>query len=127
MSRIGKMPIPLPASVQVDIDGRVVKVKGPRGELAREVVPEVRLHLEDGRLVVTRPSDEPRHRAMHGLTRALVANMVIGVETGFRKTLELVGVGYRAQKQGEKLVLALGFSHPVEIDPPAGIAFEVEG
>jgi large subunit ribosomal protein L6 len=87
----------------------------------------MRLHLEDGRLVVTRPSDDPRHRAMHGLTRTLVANMVTGVEQGFRKTLELVGVGYRAQKQGDRLVLALGFSHPVEIDPPPGISFEVEG
>jgi large subunit ribosomal protein L6 len=127
MSRIGKMPITLPASVQVDIDGRVVKVRGPRGELSREVVPEVRLHLEDGRLVVTRPSDEPRDRAMHGLTRALLANMVTGVDAGFRRTLELVGVGYRAQLQGGKLVLALGFSHPVEIEPPPGIGFAVEG
>jgi large subunit ribosomal protein L6 len=111
----------------VDVDGSNVKVTGPKGNLNREVDPEMRLHVEDGRLVVTRPSDQPRHRAMHGLTRALVANMVTGVDQGFRKSLELVGVGYRAQKQGDKLVLALGFSHPVEVEPPAGITFEVEG
>ena len=127
MSRIGKLPIPLASTVKVELDGSYVKVTGPRGNLDRRVDPEIRLHLEDGRLIVTRPSDEPRHRAMHGLTRALLANMVIGVESGFRKTLELVGVGYRAQKQGNKLTLALGFSHPVEIDPPSGINFEVEG
>ena len=115
------------STVKVEVNGSYVKVTGPRGNLDRTVDSEIRLHLEDGRLVVTRPSDEPRHRAMHGLTRALIANMVIGVENGFRKTLELVGVGYRAQKQGTKLVLALGFSHPVEIEPPGGISFEVEG
>jgi large subunit ribosomal protein L6 len=127
VSRIGKQPITVPSSVKIEIDGRKVSVSGPRGQLSREVVPEVRLHLEDGRLAVTRPSDDPRDRAMHGLTRALLANMVQGVDAGFRKTLELVGVGYRAQMQGTKLVLALGFSHPVEIDPPAGISFTVEG
>ena len=127
MSRIGKQPITVPSAVKVDIDGRNVKVSGPRGTLEREVVPEVRLHLEDGQLVVTRPSDEPREKAMHGLTRALLANMVAGVDAGFRRTLELVGVGYRAQMQGAKLVLALGFSHPVEIDPPLGVTFTVEG
>jgi large subunit ribosomal protein L6 len=102
-------------------------VTGPKGTLTRDVRPEVRLHLEDGRLLVTRPSDEPRDRAMHGLTRALLANMVQGVDAGFRRTLELVGVGYRAQMQGSHLTLALGFSHPVEIDPPEGITFTVEG
>jgi large subunit ribosomal protein L6 len=117
----------VPAAVKIDIDGSAVKVTGPRGNLSRVVDSEMRLHVEDGRVMVTRPSDQPRHRAMHGLTRALVANMVTGVDQGFRKTLELVGVGYRAQKQGTKLVLALGFSHPVEIDPPDGISFEVEG
>src|SRR3990172_6406910 len=127
MSRIGKLPIPVPAAVKVEIDDRKVSVSGPKGTLTREVVPEVRLTLEDGRLIVTRPSDQPRDRAMHGLTRALLANMVTRVETGFRKTLELVGVGYRAQVQGTKLVLALGFSHPVEIDPPEGITFSMEG
>src|SRR6187551_2740173 len=97
MSRIGKQPIPVPSAVKVDIDGRNVKVTGPKGSLEREVVPEVRLTLEDGMLIVTRPSDAPRDRAMHGLTRALLSNMVVGVDTGFRRTLELVGVGYRAQ------------------------------
>jgi len=121
------MPITVPSAVKVDIDGRSVKVTGPKGSLSREVVPEVRLHYEDGQLVVTRPSDSPRDRAMHGLTRALLSNMVTGVDAGFRRTLELVGVGYRGQMQGTKLVLALGFSHPVEIEPPAGIAFTVEG
>jgi len=127
MSRIGKQPIPLPAAVKIDIDGNRVNVTGPRGTLTRDVYENARLHVEDGRLLVTRPSDEPRERAMHGLTRALLANMVIGVDAGFRKTLELVGVGYRAQMQGPKLVLALGFSHPVEVEPPGGIAFTVEG
>ena len=127
MSRIGKQPIPLPSAVKVDIDGRNVKVTGPRGTLERQVVPEVRLHMEDGKLVVTRPSDAPRDRAMHGLTRALLFNMVTGVDTGYRRTLELVGVGYRGQMQGTKLVLALGFSHPVEVEPPEGITFSVEG
>src|SRR5215216_2620784 len=121
MSRIGKQPITVPANVKVDIDGRNVSVSGPKGSLSHEIVPEVRLHLEDGRLLVTRPSDTPRDRAMHGLTRALLANMVTGVDAGFRKTLELVGVGYRAQMQGSRLVLALGFSHPVEVEAPAGI------
>ena len=127
MSRIGKLPIPVPTSVKIDIDGLMVSVTGPKGTLSREIRPEVRLHQEDGRLVVTRPSDAPRDRAMHGLTRALLANMVTGVDAGFRKTLELVGVGYRAQMAGAKLTLALGFSHPVEIDPPEGITFTVEG
>lgn len=127
MSRIGKQPIPLPSAVKIDIDGAKVSVTGPKGNLEREIQPQMRLTIEDGRLIVTRPTDQPRDRAMHGLTRALLSNMVIGVDTGFRKTLELVGVGYRAQMQGEKLVLALGFSHPVEVEPPAGITFTVEG
>lgn len=127
MSRIGKQPIPVPAAVKVSIEGQQVSVTGPRGSLEREVSERMRLTLEDGRLIVTRPSDEPRDRAMHGLTRALLANMVTGVDGGFRKTLELVGVGYRAQLQGPKLVLALGFSHPVEIEPPAGVTFSMEG
>jgi len=127
MSRIGKQPITLPNAVKVDIDGRNVKVTGPKGTLSREVVPEVILTMEDGKLIVTRPSDAPRDRAMHGLTRALLFNMVTGVDTGYRRTLELIGVGYRGQMQGAKLVLALGFSHPIEIDPPEGISFTVEG
>src|SRR4051794_38196633 len=118
MSRIGKQPIPLPSAVKIDIDGNKVSVTGPKGNLRREINEDIRLHIEDGRLLVTRPSDEPKVRAMHGLTRALLSNMVVGVDAGFRKTLELVGVGYRAQMQGSKLVLALGYSHPVEVDPP---------
>jgi large subunit ribosomal protein L6 len=121
------MPIPVPSAVKVDIDGRNVTVTGPKGTLKREVVPEVRLTMEEGKLIVTRPSDAPRDRAMHGLTRALLSNMVTGVDAGFRRTLELIGVGYRGQMQGSKLVLALGFSHPVEVDPPEGISFTVEG
>ncbi len=127
MSRIGKQPITIPASVKVEIDGLNVSVSGPKGSLQRQVVPDVELNIEDGKLLVTRPNDEPRVRAMHGLTRALLANMVTGVDSGFRKTLEFVGVGYRAQMQGEKLVLALGFSHPVEIEPPDGVTFSMEG
>jgi len=126
MSRIGKMPIPLPAGVEVTQDGTHLTVKGPLGTLERELHPEMALEREDGELRVVRPTDEPRHRALHGLTRSLVNNMVTGVTTGFTKTLEISGVGYRAQLQGSKLVLALGFSHPVEVDPPAGIEFRVE-
>jgi large subunit ribosomal protein L6 len=113
--------------VKIEIDGQNISVTGPKGTLQREVVPEVRLHLEEGRLLVTRPNDQPRERAMHGLTRALLNNMVTGVSDGFKKTLELVGVGYRAQMQGSTLVLALGFSHPVEVKPLPGITFTVEG
>ena len=127
MSRIGKQPIAIPNAVKIDIDGRNVKVTGPKGTLSREVVPEVSLTMDDGKLIVTRPSDAPRDRAMHGLTRALLFNMVTGVDTGYRRTLELIGVGYRGQMQGSKLVLALGYSHPIEIDPPEGISFTVEG
>lgn len=127
MSRIGRAPIPVPSSVKVEIDGCHISVTGPKGTLAREVVPEVRLHLEESQLLVTRPNDQPRERAMHGLTRALLSNMVVGVSDGFSKTLELVGVGYRAQIQGSTLVLALGFSHPVEVEAPEGIDFTVEG
>jgi large subunit ribosomal protein L6 len=127
MSRIGKQPIAIPSAVKINIDGNKIDVTGPKGRLDREINEDMRIVVEDGRLLVTRPSDEAKHRAMHGLTRALLANMVTGVDTGFRKTLELVGVGYRAQLQGNKLVLALGFSHPVEIEPPEGITFTVEG
>jgi large subunit ribosomal protein L6 len=104
-----------------------VRVKGPKGELNRDVHPDIRLHLEDGRLLVTRESDLPKQRALHGLTRALLANMVTGVEQGFTKTLELQGVGYRAQQMGKNIQVAVGFSHPVEVQAPAGITLEVEG
>jgi large subunit ribosomal protein L6 len=127
MSRVGKNPIPVPQGVEVRIDGPTVTVKGPKGELSRELNPEMRVEQSDGQVVVSRPSDQPRHRAMHGLTRTLVANMVAGVSTGFTKTLELQGVGYRAQMQGSDLVLAVGYSHPVHVAPPPGIEFEVDG
>jgi large subunit ribosomal protein L6 len=126
MSRIGRMPIPLPDGVEVAQDGNRLTVKGPLGTLQRELHPEMSLEREDGMLRIVRPSDEPRHRALHGLTRALVNNMVSGVTTGFTKNLEISGVGYRAQLQGQKLVLALGYSHPVEVDPPPGIEFRLE-
>ena len=126
MSRIGRMPIPLPDGVEVTQDGSHLRVKGPLGTLERTIHPEMRLEREDGTLRIVRPTDEPRHRALHGLTRSLVNNMITGVATGFTKNLEISGVGYRAQLQGTKLVLALGYSHPVEVDPPAGIEFRVE-
>jgi large subunit ribosomal protein L6 len=126
MSRIGRMPIPIPDGVEVTLIGSHVTVSGPLGTLERDVHPEMTVVHGDGALRVERPSDAPRHRALHGLTRSLVANMVTGVTSGFTKTLEISGVGYRAQLQGETLVLALGFSHPVEITPPPGIQFTVE-
>ena len=125
MSRIGKVPIPVPPGVTVEIEGNAVRVKGPKGELARELNAEISVRQDGQTLVVTRPSDAPRHRALHGLTRTLVANMVEGVTKGFEKRLELVGVGYRAARQGTKLVLTVGYSHPVEIVPPEGIEFQV--
>jgi large subunit ribosomal protein L6 len=126
MSRIGRMPISIPTGVEVTQEGTSLRVKGPLGTLERRLHPEMSLEREDGTIRVVRPSDEPRHRALHGLTRTLVNNMVTGVATGFTKNLEISGVGYRAQLQGTKLVLALGYSHPVEVDPPAGIEFRVE-
>jgi large subunit ribosomal protein L6 len=126
MSRIGRMPIAIPSGVEVAIDGQQITVKGPKGELARELTRELRIVRDDGTLRVERPSDEKRHKELHGLTRTLVANMIIGVTEGYRKGLEITGVGYRAQLVGKKLQLSLGYSHPVEIDPPEGISFEVE-
>jgi large subunit ribosomal protein L6 len=126
MSRIGRLPIPVPAGVDVAIDGRSITVKGPRGTLHRDLHPDMTVSQEDGTLVVTRPTEQKTHKQLHGLTRTLVANMVTGVSTGYRKGLEITGVGYRAQKIGEKLQLNLGYSHPIEIDPPAGITFELE-
>ena len=126
MSRIGRLPIPVPDGVEVTLDGQRISVRGPRGELTRELAPELRVVREDGVLRVERPSDEKRARELHGLTRTLVANMIIGVTTGYRKGLEITGVGYRAQLVGRKLQLSLGYSHPVEIEPPEGISFELE-
>lgn len=127
MSRVGKAPIELPKGVEVKIDGSSITVKGPKGELSTDVVPDIKVEQNEGVVQVTRPSDQPRHRALHGLTRALVANMVKGVSEGFQKTLEIQGVGYRAQMEGKTLVLALGYSHPVNVPPPDGIEFEVDG
>jgi large subunit ribosomal protein L6 len=125
MSRIGKQPIAVPGGVEVSIEPELVKVKGPKGELSERKSREIEVRQENGSIVVTRPTDRGEHRALHGLTRSLIANMVEGVTNGFEKRLEIQGVGYRAQLQGNKLVLALGYSHPVEMDPPAGIDFEV--
>jgi large subunit ribosomal protein L6 len=126
MSRIGRLPIALPTGVDVTIDGRRVTVKGPKGELTRELHPDMTVEREDGNIVVTRPTEQKHHKQLPGLTRTLVNNMVVGVTTGYRKGLEITGVGYRAALVGKKLQLNLGYSHPVEIDPPAGISFEVE-
>jgi large subunit ribosomal protein L6 len=126
MSRIGRLPISLPAGVTVTVEeGNVVRVKGPKGELKESINPDIKVNIEDAVLTVTRPTDEKKHRALHGLSRALIANMVTGVTQGYEKTLEIVGVGYKAAKNGKKLVLNMGFSHPVEIEEPTGIAFDV--
>lgn len=125
MSRIGKMPIEIPAGVNVDVNGSVVTVKGPKGTLTKEFHKDMTIKKEGTRILVTRPSDEKIHKSLHGLTRTLVSNMVIGVTKGFEKSLEINGVGYRAQKQGKKLMLTLGYSHPVEMDEPQGIVAEV--
>jgi large subunit ribosomal protein L6 len=126
MSRIGRLPIAVPAGVEVTLDGRDITVTGPRGTLARQLHPDMRVVREDGRLLVERPTDGKMHKQLHGLTRTLVANMVEGVTNGYRKGIEITGVGYRATKVGEKLQLNLGYSHPIEIEPPAGISFDVE-
>lgn len=126
MSRIGKQPVPIPDGVKIDIDGPTVKVKGPKGELVQSFDPGMDISIEDGSLIVKRPTDQQRHRALHGLTRALIANMVTGVSTGFRKVLEIVGVGYRAELIGKNLNLVVGFSHPILIAAPPGITFTVE-
>src|SRR3712207_3213913 len=125
MSRIGKQPIPVPDGVEVTIEAELVRVKGPKGELQERVARAIGVAQENGEIVVTRPTDRGEHRALHGLTRSLIANMVEGVTNGYEKRLEIQGVGYRAQLQGSRLVLALGYSHPVELEAPSGIDFEV--
>jgi large subunit ribosomal protein L6 len=126
VSRIGRLPVTVPDSVQVKLAGNEVHVKGPKGEMSYLFSPVVVIKLEDKQVIVTRSSDEPRIRALHGTTRALIQNMVTGVSTGFTKVLEVDGVGYRPDMNGANLVLYVGYSHPVEVPPPAGISFEVE-
>jgi large subunit ribosomal protein L6 len=125
LSRIGKQPIPVPDGVEITIERPLVKVKGPKGELQERVSRDIGIEQQNGEILVSRPTDRGEHRALHGLTRSLIANMVEGVTNGYEKRLEIQGVGYRAQLQGKKLVLALGYSHPVEMDAPEGIDFEV--
>jgi large subunit ribosomal protein L6 len=126
MSRIGRLPIAVPATVDVTIDGRTLTVKGPKGSLTRALHPDMILSRNDSQLIVSRPTEQKTHKQLHGLTRTLINNMVVGVTDGYRKGLEITGVGYRATLNGRKLQLNLGYSHPVEIDPPEGISFEVE-
>ncbi|WML50282.1 50S ribosomal protein L6 [Neobacillus sp. PS3-34] len=125
MSRVGKKPIEIPAGVTVTLDNSTVSVKGPKGELVRSFNPDMEINIEENVVNISRPSDAKEHRALHGTTRAVLANMVEGVSKGFEKGLELIGVGYRASKQGNKLVLNVGYSHPVEITPEEGIEIEV--
>ena len=126
MSRIGRLPITVPSSVDVTIDGRQLTVKGPKGTLTRALHPDMTVSHEGDTIVVTRPTEQKTHKQLHGLTRTLVNNMVVGVTDGYRKGLEITGVGYRATLNGSRLTLNLGYSHPIEIEPPAGISFEVE-
>ncbi len=125
MSRIGRKPIEIPQGVQIEINGNTVKVSGPKGKLTQDVHPDMKLSVDGNLIKVDRPSDEKGHRALHGLTRSLVNNMVQGVTAGFSKSLDINGVGYRAAKQGKNLVLTIGYSHPVELVPLEGIEFEV--
>lgn len=125
MSRIGRLPVEVPSNVEVNIEGSNVHIKGPKGELNNTFSSDLDISYEDGQIVITRPSDERQIRSLHGTTRAIIHNMVTGVTEGYTRELELVGVGYRANIQGENLVLSVGYSHPVEIEPPQGITFEV--
>lgn len=126
MSRIGRLPVEVPQGVDVKIQGGFVRVKGPKGQLEHTFPAAMDITFKDGEVLVNRPSDEREHRALHGMTRALINNMVVGVSTGFEKVLEINGVGYRAEMKGDTLVLYVGYSHPVDFDPPEGISFEVE-
>lgn len=126
MSRIGRLPVAVPSGVQINIQGSDVHVKGPKGEMKRTFSSDVEIALENGQVVVTRKSDNPRERALHGTTRAVIANMVRGVSSGFQTVLEVEGVGYRAEMQGKDLALFVGYSHPVKVTPPTGIAFDVD-
>lgn len=126
MSRIGRLPVTIPAGVQVDVQGSNVYVKGPKGELKRAFSPLIDIALENNQVILKRNSDRPEERALHGTTRAVIANMIQGVSAGFVTTLEVEGVGYRAEMDGKTLVLNVGYSHPVRVEPPAGISFEVD-
>lgn len=126
MSRIGKLPVAIPKGVTVELDGSFVKVKGPKGELSRTMHPEITIDVNEDQIVVTRPSDQKRHRALHGLTRSLINNMVGGVSDGFSKTLEIHGVGYRAEAAGSGVRLFVGYSHPVDYVAPDGVSITVE-
>lgn len=127
MSKIGRKPVPVPVGIKVTLEGNGITVAGPLGKLDQALHPDVSVTLEDRQVLVSRPTDQPKHKALHGLTRALINNMVIGVSQGFNKTLELVGVGYRVQKAGEKVSLNVGFSHLVEIQPLPGVTLTAEG
>ena len=128
MSRIGRKPITVPSGVEVKIDDKnLVTVKGPKGTLTEQISKDLKIELNEGELVVTRPTDNKKHRSLHGLSRTLIDNMITGVTEGYSKKLEIVGVGYRAAKQGKKLVLSLGFSHPVEMEDPEGLETTVDG
>ena len=127
MSRIGKQPISVPSGVEVKIDGRRVSVKGPKGELGLTVAEPIEVTLEDGAVSVTRPNDERESRSLHGLTRTMINNQIVGVTEGYSKSLEIVGTGYRVQAKGSNLEFALGYSHSITVEPPAGITFSVEG
>ncbi|MCS5718205.1 50S ribosomal protein L6 [Herbiconiux sp. CPCC 205763] len=127
MSRIGRLPIDIPAGVTVSIDGQAVAVKGPKGELALTIKEPIAASVEENQVLVTRPDDERESRSLHGLTRTLIANQIIGVTTGYSKSLEVVGTGYRVAAKGSGVEFALGYSHPISVEPPAGISFTVEG
>ena len=127
MSRIGKAPVAIPAGVEVKLDGHTLTVKGPKGQLVREFHPDMIIEIEDNEVIVKRPSENKEHKSLHGLTRALIANMVTGVNSGFEKVLEISGVGYRAEKKGNKLVMNLGYSHPVEMEDPEGVETVCDG
>lgn len=126
MSRIGRMPVTVPKGVEVEIKGASIRVKGPKGELQHTFPADMNIELENNEIIVRRPSDENRHRSLHGMTRALIQNMVTGVSAGFEKVLEVNGVGYRAEMDGKTLILYVGYSHPVRMEPPAGISFDVD-
>ena len=127
MSRIGRLPIEIPSGVDVTVDGSDVKVKGPKGELSLTVASPIEVRIEDGSVLVTRPDDERASRSLHGLTRTLIANQILGVTQGYSKGLEIVGTGYRVAAKGSGVEFALGYSHPITVEPPAGITFAVEG